>query len=145
LVNLVQEFCAELRVGDDTVSFFKGPAIRTRNRVHDRHADHVLQTFQEPENHCPVGPRTGIGNVEMIAPGFGLKPAIASWSGLAARRYPVTNFRVGADETAVFGFGVTPLVVPLTVNQKAHVSLPLLRIPEPFDLVECLDAIAFPF
>ena len=101
----------------------EGPAVIRHVPVHDRQADHLLQSFQMPEYQCPVGPGAGQRNVQVVAVRLGPEPAAAARAGAAVGGDPVTKLRRAALEVALVRLGVVPLVFPFSVHQKSHNSI----------------------
>ena len=62
--------------------------------IHDGERDRVLKLLELAHDERPVGPRTGVGDIEMVTAGLGLK------AGRAVRRDPVAQGRVRTPEAA---------------------------------------------
>src|SRR5262249_17385994 len=81
----------------------EGPAVAAHVPGHDRHRDDVFELLELAKNDRPRRPWAGERDIEVIAPGPGLKSAFARRACAAVDRDPVAKLRVGADEVAVLG------------------------------------------
>jgi len=107
-------------IGHHPGTGLEAPAVIAHVPVHHRDIDHPLQSLQSTENQSAMGPRTGIGNVKMIASGFGLEAIPAARPRGAVGGDPVAESRRLTLEAPAAFLGIVPLVVPLPVDQQTH-------------------------
>ena len=91
------------------------PALFAQARDSDGDADEAGELLECEKNLRAVRPRTGIGDIEVIAPGLGRK------AGRTVGRDAVAEYAVHALEIAGFADLVDRIfVAPLAVNQHTH-------------------------
>ena len=76
--------------------------------------------FQFPKDQGAVCPGAGQRDIEVIAPGFGLKAALATWARGPVRRDPVAELRRATHEAAAGFLGVVPLIDPTAFLKQSH-------------------------
>jgi len=82
LVGLAEELESVNGIERMARSFAEGPAPLVADRIHDRHADDVLEFLEFPHNDGPMGPGAGPGDIEVVPSSFRLV------AGTTVRSYP---------------------------------------------------------
>src|SRR5690606_23620151 len=97
------------------------PALFGQDRVQHRHRDQRVQLLQLAGNQCARGPWTDQRHIKTIAPGLGLKPRLARWTGRAVGGDPMADRRLLPHETAlvVLVLNRVPVTLPFTIYQHA--------------------------
>src|SRR5262245_59085946 len=107
-------------IGNDPVAIFEAPAAFAHEPVDDRQADRLFETLEGAHDEGGMRPWAGIGDIEMVAPGFSLEAAFAGRAGRAVGCYPIAEQRGRPFETATGSGCVVPLVVPSAFDEASH-------------------------
>ena len=99
-VEFVDVANIEQWVGNGAWVFTKAIALVGEFRDGDRNRDGILQFFQLAVEQRPAGPRTIVGNIQVIAARLRPKAAVSGWAGRAVRGDPMPKRRFLPDKTA---------------------------------------------
>ena len=119
-IDLPKEVRAEEMVDGCAVAVVEFPAAGQHQRIDHRYRDQVFELLQLSEDQRAVCPGAGIGDVQVVATGFGLVAGGARRACRSVGGNPIAEGRGAALEMAGGRFRVIPDVLPDAVYEHSH-------------------------
>src|SRR6516225_4126728 len=113
----MQEFSIVDHVGNDALTWGKGPSVFCHEPMRDRKPDHALKALQRSKNQSSAGPRTSQRDVEVVAACFCFEPSCSRWPSRAICSDPIAKLRLATNELP----GHAPVCIdPATLKKVSH-------------------------